>query len=73
MGARQCASEQTARLPFPDAQRLVIGSGAEAAILVEERDRVHGTQMPVVLLHDFPAPRIPLKKRRHLERHPATH
>lgn len=58
--------------PFPDPQRLVIGCRHEATVSIEERDRVHGSQVTIVVLgqsseivhsylHNLSRSRVPLK------------
>lgn len=47
-------------VPLPDAHRFVVGRRDEPTVLVDERDRVDGAQMPIVLLDDVTASDVPL-------------
>lgn len=47
-------------VPFPDAHRFIVGRRDEPTILVDERDRVHGAQMPIVFLNNIAASNVPL-------------
>lgn len=48
-------------VPFPDPETFVVRRCHEASVVVDECDRIHSTQMPVVLLYHISCPCIPLK------------
>lgn len=50
-------------VPFPNAHTFVIGCGDEPTILVDERNRIDGAQMSIVLLHNVTATNVPLKQK----------
>ena len=51
--------------PFPYSQTLVIRCGDKSSVLVDERDRVDGAQVSVVLLDYLAATDVPLLDKQH--------
>ena len=49
-------------VPFPHSKTLIVGCRHNAAISIDERDRIDGAQMAIILLHNMTASNIKLER-----------